>query len=69
MTKLTKRQREILEQAAKPYGVCDHTHHDYRVLSNLFDKDLVFLSCNGSGKWFATQLGTSALAQTEGHGK
>lgn len=59
--KMTPRQREVLEHAAGPHGIYPHTAADRTVLENLWLKDFVIQSCNGTAKWHATRLGRAAL--------
>jgi hypothetical protein len=60
---LTQRQREILTQAAEPTGIYPHTVGERTVLENLWKKDLVLPSCNGTQKWHATRLGRALIGQ------
>lgn len=59
---LTPRQLEILAQCAGPHGMYDHTRWDTGILNRLYEKGLALRSCNGTGKWHATQFGRSVLA-------
>jgi hypothetical protein len=64
MMKLTERQLEVLAQCARPHGMHDHTRWDTGVLNRLYEKGLALRSCNGTGKWHATQAGRAALTDT-----
>jgi hypothetical protein len=64
MTKLTKRQLEVLAECAGPHGMYDHTRWDTCMLNRLYEKGLALRSCNGTGKWHATSAGRSALSDT-----
>ena len=61
--KLTARQREVLTQAADRHGVYPHTRGERAVLENLWSKELVLPSCNGTQKWHATRVGRACLTQ------
>jgi hypothetical protein len=67
MTELTERQLEILAQCAGLHGMYDHTRWDTGVLNRLYEKGLVLRSCNGTGKWHATQAGRAALTVSSQH--
>lgn len=59
---LTKRQAEMLAQAASRYGVRDHTRYETDIMDRLYVKGLALPTCNGTEKWFATQAGRALLA-------
>lgn len=63
MTRLTKRQREML-QACAERGIRTHTRYEYAVMDRLYSKGLALLSCNGTDKWHATAAGRAALSST-----
>lgn len=60
--RLTSRQLEILSQCAGRHGMYDHTQYETGVLNRLYEKGLTLQSCNGTGKWHATQLGRLVLS-------